>query len=90
MTAREPGWYWVKWRDDGEWRPARTIPIDGEEIWGWASADGVPVTIGPRCVPPWETMEEAARTVADYIGGSFSLQQIIKDIRAKAEEMKPK
>lgn len=49
----EPGWYWVRSGDNGEWEPAR---LEGTLAWrAWGSFWATPVPcaiIGPRLTPP--------------------------------------
>jgi hypothetical protein len=52
----EPGWYWVRWREDGDWWPER-IEAGGYNLApGGLSSDPrfhrYPVSLGPRIEPP--------------------------------------
>jgi hypothetical protein len=91
----DPGWYWVKWLDGDEWEPCRYIaePWMGHHWLGHGYEESEPCApdfIGPRCVPPWETLEEAAKIAEAFGMQAPSGNHIPWMIRANAEAMKPK
>lgn len=60
MTAEklEPGWYWVKWVAESDWRPAEWITETCFPLHWWTFYEGrptfdrQPAIIGPRIEPP--------------------------------------